>query len=306
MNNEFKQKLLDTGIFEYVRNDQYRCKECPYCGDTKKHLYVKIVFDDKTPVLFNCFKCNNKGILNKEFLDYYNINLKIPKSKYTKRIETNKPSVSSIITCDENDNINDICEYIRNRIGTYPSIDDLNKFQYLSNPYKYIKEYLGNNIDSQIKNIDDRYWFRMTNGNMCGRFHNDDTKYRWIKYKPKLLMNSGLYVIKSLFDLHKTINVYIAEGVMDVIGLYYNYIKDNNIYIATLSSDYDLGLQYLIDMGIFGNSVNVKIFKDNDINDNDIKLSNKKILFKNVSIYHNILDKDVGVLPDKLEIHKCL
>lgn len=234
--------------------------------------------------------------------------------KYTRKIDIGLKTVEDFnIGTLENEEIEDIKKYISIRVGVNINditLDDVRYFQYIPDPLKYANEYLGHPNENNCNNeryFNNRHWFRMTNGNICGRIFNDNnTNYRWIKYKPSVtLSGSGLYTIKCAFDLHKQINVYIAEGVIDVIGLYYNYIRDNNIYIATLSSNYSLGIKYLIDTGIFGKSVNIKIFKDND--QNNIFIDNRlRKLFNKIEIYHNTMDKDVGVPIDRLDIQKCI
>ena len=88
---EFKRKLLDTGLFRKVSGDgQYVCKTCPFCGDVKSHMYVKIKQDEDMPVLYNCFKCNARGIVNEQFISYFGIDdIEIPKIKGRRRIQPN-------------------------------------------------------------------------------------------------------------------------------------------------------------------------------------------------------------------------
>ena len=41
---EYKQKLLDTGLFKRVSEGQYTCQVCPFCGDRKSHMYVMSIY----------------------------------------------------------------------------------------------------------------------------------------------------------------------------------------------------------------------------------------------------------------------
>lgn len=297
----YKEELISSGIFKRVNNYQYRCN-CPFCGDLKGHMYVLIRMDD-TPVLYNCFKCNAHGKMNKKFLEYFGIdNIKIPFTSKKKIIESKTSSNANIETVSPNDDITNICEYIQSRVGHYPTLSELQSFQYISNPELYAKDYFGKtNINKTLFN---RYWFRLTNGNIIGRYIDDTKTPRWLKYN-HITNSKGLYTIKNPFDAYKTINVYIAEGIMDVIGLYYNYIQNNNIYIATLGRNYADGLNHLISMGIFGDSVCVKIFKDSDFSKIWID-DHTRQLFKRIDIYGNMSAKDYGVTPDKLDIHKVI
>lgn len=306
---EYKQKLLDTGIFRKQNENRYT-SQCPFCSDRKKHMYVLIDMTSDIPVLYNCFKCTARGKMNKEFLEFFGIdNITIPRSKYKKKIEPSK-AVNSLSTyVDDNDDVSGVCNYIKDRVGHYPTISELQYFQYVSNPKKYVSDYLNSNTNNVSGNVFiNRFYFRMTNGGIIGRYHNDEHKFSWLKYKSPLVDNiKGLYTFKLPFDLHKQINVYIAEGVMDVIGLYYNHTHDNNIYIATLGKNYNSGLQYLIDMGIFGNNVNINIFKDSNVKIKDIYIDkNMKELFGKINIYRNVIGDDYGLLPDKIEIEKII
>lgn len=303
---EFKESLISTGLFKRTSNTQYRVKDCPICGDRKWHCYVKIDLSNDGPVVYHCFKCNNSGFINDKFLEYLGIdNVNIPQFSRFKKLDISE-SVSEKIsgrTVDEKDDIKGVSEYIYDRIGHYPTLVDLQFFNYIGNPMQYTSDYLGTEGQNMIYN---RYWFRMTNGNITGRWHNDDTHMRWLKYKSTKVRGSGLYKIDIPVDIYQPINVIIAEGIMDVIGLYYNYTElKNNIYIATLGKDYEKGIRHILGRGIFGDNVVIKIFKDSDVKSIYID-HNLKRLFKRVDIYENLKGKDYGVQREMLDVHKVI
>ena len=303
----FKDRLLSYGQLRKASSGWYRLKECPKCGDKKWHCYIKIDSNDDGPMGFNCFKCNSKGIVDKKFIDAIGFmdDIELPKFVGGRRLSIGETISTKIpdMTVSDMDNIENVCKYIESRVGVYPTLTDLQFFHYIGNPRKYVTDYLG--IDN-IETIRNRYWFQMTNGNIAGRYKNDDTNSRWIKYKTTRCKQSGLYRITIPVDLYQPINVIITEGVMDSIGLYYNYEGcSNNVYVSVLGSDYIKGIKYVIDRGIFGSSVNVKIFKDGDIPNNKIWIDPRmRKLFKSVDIYENLSGKDYGVKPEMLDIHK--
>ena len=180
---------------------------------------------------------------------------------------------------------------------------DLKAFQVIGNPVAYVVSYLG----GDTKRLNDRIWFRLSNGCITGRRVDDCDEYRWVKRNisgndPD--KSKGLYIIKTGVDTGTTINVCICEGVMDAIGLYYHANISNGVYIACMGRDYMLGIKYMIDKGIFGDSVNVRIYKDSDVD--YVRIAKKYFgLFKSISIYHNTLAKDYGVHGDMIEIEKC-
>jgi hypothetical protein len=108
-------------------------------------------------------------------------------------------------------------------------------------------------------------------------------------------------------DAHEPINFIIAEGIMDVTGLYYHHPIPNAMYIATLGSEYKAGIDHRLKMGIFGNSVHIHIFKDSDVDNTNIRVPyGMRQLFKHIYVYQNTIYKDYGVSKDKMEIHRVL
>ena len=93
MNEElarFKEALINSGAFKRTatRRDEYRGKICPRCGDVKWHTYLKIDVTNESPVVWHCFKCNEAGIVNKEFLKAYDLSINTPRNvKYHKQID---------------------------------------------------------------------------------------------------------------------------------------------------------------------------------------------------------------------------
>lgn len=310
---KFKQELLNSGLFKRTStagSAQYVCQECPFCGDRKRHMYVLIDLNTTAPVCYHCFKCLKSGIINREFLEYFGLdNLVIPRSSFRKKIELSKASSVNVRLdsfLDETDDITGACSYIQSRIGSYPSLEELQRFQYLGNPVKYYKEYLSKDGYANSKMFSNRYWFKLTNGSMTGRA--DDTlgtTKRWVKHRAQFSDAPSLYNIKLPFDTGKAIDVIIAEGIMDVIGLYYNYPRGNNLYIAVLGRDYNIALKYLVSVGIFGDSVNIKFFKDADVERVYVDKTIRQ-LFGKVQVFENVSAKDYGVLPDQLDIQRCL
>lgn len=304
---DYKEKILSAGFLRHQTGQQYTC-QCPFCNDNRKHCYVLIKMTDDTPVLFNCFKCNAHGIVNDKFLEYFGINdIKSPKNSFSRKLDINNTASTKIpdAIVSEKDNIEGICQYIHGRVGQYPTLQELQFFQYVGRPIGYAKEYLGCDNTKIFRN---RNWFRLTNGNIIGRWKDDDTEMRWLRYKSNRAKGSGLYTIKIPFDMYQDINVIIAEGIMDVIGLYYNYHEFSNcVYIASMGKNYERGIKHIMDKGIFGDSVNIKIFKDPDVNVDSIRIDGTlQKMFKRVDIYENLKGLDYGVDPSDLDIHKII
>lgn len=309
---QFKEKVYQTlselGMRKTTTINQYRCQYCHICNDSKWHLYLKIDTTQASPMVYYCQKCKNGGVVGKSFLDYYNIDVRIPRISFRRKIETSREIAMNTDMLTQEMNLEEVCRYIELRVGHYPTFDELKSFQYVGEPERYVQEYFGDNKYSiSAKQLKNRFWFRMNNGGIIGRWYNDNTKYRWIKYKTNIVDERGLYNIKKQIDLYQPIVVCIAEGVMDVIGLYYNYHQNNPYYLACLGCEYEACVRYLVSMGLFGESVHIKIFKDSNIDIRDIKINpNLKQLFGKIEIYSNECAGDYGVLPDQLEIQRVL
>lgn len=301
---EFKRMLIGSGLFVKKNSDWYQGKVCPYCGDTKSHYRIHIGMDD-SPISQYCFKCNVKGCINEKMLECYGIDWKgsIPRGKANRSIN----AVVNSKTYEINTGTYDLgymrkcIDYIEGRLGVDGIVlDELNKFGVILNPNEYVSTYLGGKVDDV-----NRIWFLCTNGSIIGR---DFLKKKdgWEKYSGSV--NTGermLYTIKSQFDLYKDINVCICEGIMDAIGLYYHGGIDNGVYISVLGRDYMTGVQYMLDRGIFGDSVCIHIYKDADVK--DVRIDKSKCMwFKSVDVYMNTIGKDFGVSADEIEIEKCM
>lgn len=308
---EFKLKLLDTGYFKQKRGNEYACT-CPFCNKID-HCYVLFDLSNETPLLYNCFRCNEKGILNQSFLDYFDLHdLRIPKMKGIRRIESNDSiSTNGVVqSFDPNQsNVIDECSrYIEYRVGIKPTIDELMQFQLVTNPRQYALEYLNRNLKDSYYN--QRIWFRLSNGNIHGRnMYRDDI--RWGKFETDRVKSVGIYTIRKAFDIESNITVCICEGIMDAIGLYYynkeHDVSGNYIYFACLGKNYESGVKRLITTGLFGETVSIRIYKDGDVNPRSIKINPLyKKLFKVISIYENTLNHDYGIPVNMIDAKRLI
>ena len=142
---EFKDRLMSFGQLKRTNSNWYRLKECPMCGDTKWHCYIKIDSSDDGPVGYNCFKCNSHGMVDQKFIAAigYLDDLNVPKFVGGRKLnigETVSSKVSNITVTDV-DNVDRVCDYIESRVGVRPTLTDLQFFQYVGNPRKYVTDY---------------------------------------------------------------------------------------------------------------------------------------------------------------------
>ena len=147
-------------------------------------------------------------------------------------------------------------------------------------------------------------------------------QYKWIKY-PVTKESSGcklFYSIENSIDIFtkENININLSEGVLDILSAYknLNYNTNNDLNIAVCGKQYLSVLNTLNNIGFIGSNMNLNIFSDNDEifnnkNNNPTnieyfkKLLNKnKYLYNNTNIYYNLVDKDIGVIKDKIKLKK--
>lgn len=308
---EFKLKLLDTGYFKKQSGKEYVCT-CPFCGK-RKHCYVLFDLTNDTPLLYNCFRCNSTGIVNRKFLEYFNLEeMDIPHVKTLRKIDiANKISSTNkvvMFNIDDKKSIKLFQDYIKYRVNIEPTVDELMQFQLMTDPDLYARDYLGE-ASKNHEWFSQAIWFRLANGNIHGRSLYSDTE-RWIKFSSRRIRDVGIYNIKNGFDMEQDIIVCICEGIIDAIGLYY-YNKLNGItnciYIACCGKNYEIGLKQAISKGIFGNSVSVRIYKDSDVDAKRIHLDENRVkLFKSVAIYENTKAHDYGVPMDSIDVKKVI
>lgn len=303
---KFKEALLSSGIFKHMNTYEYTC-QCPYCHDNRQHCYVKIDTATDSPVVFWCHICTSHGLVKKDFLEYFNLEIPMPKFTGSKPLDRNNGVAIKVIgdTVTEKNDISRVSEYVHGRVGHYPTLEELQMFQYVGDPRKYAFDYLGYNGEGRPFN--NRFWFKLTNGNITGRWKDDNTDHRWMNFKTNRVRGGALYTFKKGFDPYKPIVVVIAEGIFDVIGLYYNGSIENGIFIAVEGKGYERGVKYILSKGIYGDNVSVRIYRDPNVENYSVYVDPvSRELFKSVDLYYNTFDKDYGVTPDLLDIHKVL
>lgn len=322
MTNDVKQRIMDeiqkkSEVFYKVNQVQYRIR-CPICGDSQKnlrdaHCYLKCGMDPNEPILYICFKCNARGIVNKQFLDKIGVDpilAALVGNQRRNRLGSYKKANVDIIT-GEVDLETPQARYLRKRLGKSDILDrcmdSLKVVWDLKNVYPYItdrrvRNTMPNNRDSISFLSDDKSTLLTRN------FEDESGRWRKIKIFPS--DGKSMYTIKSQFDLFRVVDpvtsdksiseLNIAEGIMDIASVYINLnlgVVSNAAYIAVLGSDYTAGIDYAIAKGIFGSTIKVNLYVDDDVDIKSLKyhLQRYKWLFHSITIFRNLKSKDVGV-----------
>ncbi len=350
MKNELNQHTLDS-IKEYMLLNFKRARiipsgkelacACPYCGDSKSDpfatsFYINIDPNSEKFLNYHCFRasCGVSGLVNEEFLDTYGFNqresikdlntflsnrgvktggkYKSKHSKYISNVLTKPTKVT-----DKK------LSYINTRLGLNLTYDDL--YNLKINPS--LENLLKSN-DIKISDDKETYYHNLSNyGVSFISAYNDYVIVRDISKSNKLKKRytnvnifenydnvTKAYCIPTNIDLldPSPCVINIAEGVFDILSVYYNIKKNkkyhNQIYLAACGSGIvPTIMQYIRQYGLLNCKINIFSDKDVGIEKYDkIKLLKPFIKSFDVTVYYNNTDgeKDFGVPKDKINIIK--
>ena len=345
---ELKETVVESilarpGYSRRVGDTEIRTR-CPFCGDSQKnlntgHLYIRINIDDNLPMLYNCFKCGEHGVVNQRFLDLLeventmDISTELRKfNKYSDNFSASK-FINGVTTLIFDYKLplferGKKTEYVEKRLGRHIPDEGLRKMKVITS----LKEFLIlNGIKEStltdlrwLNAIEDHYVGFLTYGNSYILFRDITGKEQlsWLKYPitVKSKETRAFYTIESTLDIFTKdkITINLAEGVMDIASAFTNleYDGDNILNIAICGRQYTSTLEWLISMGLIGDNIDINIFADNDKTYNmknksptDLKYFNTlfnryKYLFRSVTIYYNGAYKDIGVPLNQIALEK--
>lgn len=337
------EALFNRG--EYIRqvNDVEFRTRCPFCGDSQRnlntgHLYIRINVNDNFPMVYNCFKCTESGIVDSEFLSMMDIdNNDIKSDLITMNKNTDKMSSHKFLNGEKIINFDyklpevDRCrkiEYIEERLGIEIDEEDIIKMKIIVS----LREFL---ILNKINSItcDNRTAYKLENNyvgfltfggsHILFRDITGKEEYKWIKYPITKESNEcrAFYSMDCTLDIFskEKIIINLCEGVMDALSLYKNldFNGHNVLNIAVCGKHYLGIMNKLLNMGLVGDNIEMNIFADNDEEFNkkknnkptDIRyfkriLKKYKYLYGSVNIFYNTISKDIGVSKDEISLKR--
>lgn len=335
-NIEFKRalrnKLLTLESCREVDNEELNMR-CMFCGDSKtnkskRRLYIKISPNDNLPILYNCFNCNASGILTPSVLRSMSINdlhinsdlIRYNKSsskKFNQMLGITNNNFKFEIPKPRNTEDNKKKKaYIENRLGIKLSVDELLKLKCVFSLKDFIKH---NNIDKYtckdgfVYYLDKDYVGFLTVNNEFIMFRDvtGTNKLKHNKYSIYANIDNTrkFYVIPTAVNVlsDDPITINIAEGVYDILGVYYHIYNGssiNKIYCAVTGCAYISVIKYFIKLGIVGDNVTINIYSDIDKEPEFYRDILKEIepWVGEINLYYNKLSKDFGVPKDNIEI----
>ena len=329
-NKEFKKDLINEILLNvqpsYYKNYELNVR-CPFCGDSIKnansaHLSIRINPDDDQPLVFRCLRCNTTGLFNGTTLTMIGIYTNNVNIERYNRLSCKKHGVSlskkglriKFPELNVTESVLQKHKYIENRLGLKLDVEELHK-------NKIVYDFLGlmkyNHIDKlygspeHIKALQTDHVGFLSARNDFINFRDMTGKHqRYYIYKIKrdLDTTGKFYIMPNKIDPFnddvKTIN--IAEGVFDILGIYYNILNKynyNTVYAAINGSGYLNVLKYILEQGLICD-VNVNIFSDADRPPDYYKnmINNLAPFVNEIRLFYNEIGKDYGVPGKEIKL----
>ena len=313
---------------------------CPFCGDsTKSDQHAHLFIHNEPPYKFFCHLCESSGygntLLRRLDLDNPDLILKINSAYEKMSSQYNiKFGGSSILSGSKRsfrlfpEKFSEVelrkIAYFNSRLNVTMSNKDINLFRYILN----LEDFLNHNgfkrenlvaklSDADIAYLNENYaMFLTTSGTdiICRAMTNDLVPKSKFKRYYRLSLTPNLddiscYTLKNEIDVSKSVhNIYLTEGIWDIIGVYYmrnRQMSDSDVYLASNGKGYLKSLQYITNLGLL--NANISIYSDSDVKLADYRRFLQHSLlckFNNVNIYYNqnYGYKDFGVSKDLINL----
>lgn len=309
---------------------------CQACGDSKNknhaHLYISVPQSPDEVSVYHCKKCSNHGIVDDMFLRHYGCNdsrVLVDVTKHNNELKKN-PSYSILRSMSiyplKNNFISDQpwnsakLNYINSRIGSNFTFEELQKLKIFLNLYDILNS--NRLVGTRHKMVTDALnehfiGFISYDNSYCVMRKVDDIELyktvnkRYINYNiiNKFDSTKDFYVIPTSLDTlnPKPVRIHIAEGVFDILSIYYNLNHCDsfqNIYISASGKSYAQALKFILsETGII--NYTVELYPDNDVSDfelNNLITRSIKMLACDIVIHRNRYqnEKDYGVPPSRI------
>lgn len=326
-----KRYLIDNYGAKTASGRKEIVKRCHICGDsrdkTDAHMYIGI---KNGKIWYNCFKCNNGGLVTSLFLrnmGCYDPNIIMSVQEQNKSGDDSTSSYSNvsrsrfIVTNPLYDiSYDEIAQrkldYLEKRIGLRANVYDAKKYKMILN----LKRFLAlNNITQftrypDIMDLLDKYFIGFLSmdstyiilrriipeGNLP---KNIDTRY--VNYNIYGLdTGSKFYTIPAQIRVDEPISIHISEGVMDILSVRHNVSDDTNgIFSSICGKSYSSLIRYyIVNYGFI--NFNLHLYMDNDVNDSSIlRIRDDLSLYSaKIFVHRNTAlgEKDYGVTRDRI------
>lgn len=345
--NVFREEFIKAvqeaipGAVVVSGGNQIQCR-CRYCSDSKNlrslgHMYISIPFSrgKQDPVMFNCFKCNSKGIASGKVLNEWGINNELVLDEVDeyngntfdanvgKEFKTRRHTFNNFILDENVDLVQPKLDYLNNRLG-----QNLTVSEYISNRvvfnildglrYSRINKYTR---DPRILEELNKYFvgFLSMDGNSINLRRivdegivNPGIDKRYINYNIREVNGDRekYFALPLYWDLaiNPCVPIHIAEGPMDILSIYYNVRnRQPGLYAAVGGASYLKLMEHLthnLKIWLF----EMHIYPDNDNVGSEDKIKDLSSImhyrfpYNNIFVHRNTYpgEKDFGVPMNRI------
>ena len=288
---------------------------CPYCRDSRdpRHGHFSILINRNTDdcILYRCFKCNESGLFSSTTAEDLNLGFTMDELEAIDKL--NRPSGKST--------------YFRNKPKNF-DIPPIINYSAVQSKLNYLNQRLGIDFDEKmiqdtkvilsivdfinlnkirqpninwqtIQNLENNYvgFLSANNNKIVFRNIRNNDELRYFKWTIDPFNNTpnNFYAPQSqkvdLLD-PSPVDVYIAEGTFDILGVMLNLdhtASQTPLFYGSCGFSFSTIVKFLIFTGI-GTCMHVKVYADNDKSDKEIEKM--------------ILGGRNAPWVDKLEIHR--
>ena len=279
--------------------------------------------------MFNCFKCEAGGLVNRTFLnlldirdeeliqaiDIHNKEMRLSRGNSYSSNRIREPQIAYDAFEVNYDIYPDKVNYINNRLGTNLSVSEMMNMKIIfdfSFFKRQIMRYLGA-TESDFERIQRDYvgFLSVNNTSLSMRCIREvDSKYRYLicKLDDRDIYNKAFCIPSSIPYTSDRIMVHITEGQFDIISVYNNIAnRATGIYFAAAGNKYSAVLKYILSKGIM--YMDIHLYFDNDSAGEiakrqiDYFIKNNIAFFRGSRVFAHVnqADKDYGVSIDKIQ-----
>lgn len=332
-----EKALLDAydGWTRLSNGERNRLIRCPECGDSEKLDHGHLSITRSYPFLYKCFRCNWSGAVNADFLKIFGVEItpelesalqenrqavKATAGEHAanraKNIQSIVRGLSSQLTVpplNDTDKSSEQIQYVFRRFNTEFTDEDLKRFAVVPDLRRFWKANRISSLPRKKEDLaviaDDYVAFSDSgcNGLICRNIRDEELlgRYQEVRFRKN---KERLYCFKKKLDLKETkINLVIAEGIFDLIGIWNKFpsIREGHLLAACLGKSPAKIIDFFTELGYLDQSI--AIFADNDVEDSYIlkdirELEYPKILNYKVTIVRNAKGHDFGVPADQISI----
>lgn len=268
--------------------------KCRFCGDSSDpkhmHFYISMGTDDKPP-MYNCFKCNESGILTPKVLKelgLYDSDIHEKLRNSNKNLSKRYPRMSKegSVYYIKNDFIrNDPVshtklQYVNSRLGTNLTFRDMINNKIVLNLFDVLQSnYLNITCNGNLAEELDQHFigFLSEDNNFLIERNVDsqmDMRYHKYNIHGSISSEKRYYMLPCSIDLTipEPVDVHVAEGPFDILSIKYNVVSDWNrcLFVAIGGKAYKNALRHVIEhLGLM--NINIHLYVDADVKDYEIK-----------------------------------